>query len=420
MSYNMTRARERHNREWNMPPTRATLTRFARSATTFGLYVMSVISFAGWHVPAFAAEVLSLTEKEVIRASLVEQHKRIENLLVKGEVVFQHPGRKAEYVAFEWGVSGEKRYRKRWWPTDVGQPLPQRSGIAVWDGKLFKAYDSAVNNGSLRAKYDPMDNNQPRTFTDYTQLLGTLNKGSLVEFLTRMSLEDWEAEWLEEGKRVVLRSNLDRGAVRFNRHSWTLHLERGGLITRYQIDHRSKESDPYEPFVTIVISEAKEVLPGLWLPMRSRSYSEFQIPGRAKQVIDKELTVREITVNNPAIEDVFQFTFPDGALYYDHVIGSSMVAGASQKVLDGSLTQLSRDLENVTSQTANAETGKKQLDDDFEIADEFLETPAAPVAGDVDTTSAPSILRVVAVLVAVVLVIYVVARKHWSSLSESA
>ena len=235
-----------------------------------------------------------------------------------------------------------------------------------------------------------------------------------------MSLEDWEAEWLEEGKRVVLRSNLDRGAVRFNRHSWTLHLERGGLITRYQIDHRSKESDPYEPFVTIVISEAKEVLPGLWLPMRSRSYSEFQIPGRAKQVIDKELTVREITVNNPAIEDVFQFTFPDGALYYDHVIGSSMVAGASQKVLDGSLTQLSRDLENVTSQTANAETGKKQLDDDFEIADEFLETPAAPVAGDVDTTSAPSILRVVAVLVAVVLVIYVVARQHWSSLSQSA
>lgn len=266
----------------------------------------------------FADETMSVQEKKSILAQLAQQSARVKSLFVKGDS-FQGGKR----VAFEWAVSGEERYRKQWWPAPVDAPLPKRWDLAVWDGKLLKAYDSELDRGSVRAEYDPKNPDHATTYTDYSQFLGTLSTGTLVELLTKADITNWDCAWVDRGKTAVI--ELNRGSPPFQLITWNVDMSRGGLITEGTIARRL-DGKVLAPFLSWKVLESREGIPGLWLPTKGHIHADFpDMPGRGRVVLDKEVVISELRVNDPATQDKFTFTFPEGSTYYDHALQSSMV-----------------------------------------------------------------------------------------------
>ena len=300
--------------------TRGCSTRRARQKPGILLALLLAFSAAG---SLFAGEKLSMDEKESILALLTQQSARVKSLFVKGDS-FQGGKR----VAFEWAVSGEERYRKQWWPAPVDAPLPKRWDLAVWDGKLLKAYDSELENGSVRAEYDPKNPTHATTYTDYCQFLGTLSTGTLVELLTKADITNWGCAWVDQGKKAVI--ELNRGSPPVQLITWNVDMTRGGLITEGTIARRL-DGKVLPPFLSWKVLESREAMPGLWLPTKGQIHADFaDIPGRGRVVLDKEVVVSELKVNDPATQDKFSFTFPEGAMYYDHSLHSSMTVRQGQ------------------------------------------------------------------------------------------
>jgi len=275
-------------------------------------------------------------EKKSIQHAILAREARVSNIFVRYEETESNHGVTSRDVV-EWAASGEKRYRKRRWATPVDQPPSERWSIAVWDGHFQKRYDSELDNGSIRDQYDPLNPDHALMTTNYHQLLGHFTRGTLGEILSNLSLEQWDVEWVVPGEQVVLRtSNLD-GEARL--HAWTVDLSRGAMITRYELRVRRGPEKLYQPYVTREVTTSEQVAPGLWFPTASSSRMEIVHPTKGG-TLKQDLVVKEILVNDPAVEEKFQFTFPEGAVYYDHILGSSMVAQPSPGKLATSIEAL--------------------------------------------------------------------------------
>lgn len=313
---------------------------------------------------------LSIEEKQQVYDLLRKQDGRINNLYVR----FIRTNRETvsgdeEWCQYEWARSGEKRYRKRWWTSPIGEPLAERWGIAVWDGKLLKAYDSEIDNGSVRAEYDPMKDAQENTvvtYTPYNQLTGHLYNGTLAEMLSRKKLEEWEAKWVESGRQVSIRFRPEGDRD----HNWTVDLERGGLIVEYFPDPWGNTGADMKPKWKFTVVSADEVEPGLWLPTEAISYAL----GR-NGLVDFSLKVEELKVNDPSIEDMFQFTFPEGSMYYDFVLNSSMYVNMQREVFEAKLNTQADNLTKVTAISNESQNPQ----DDFAVADKLTGGITAPL-----------------------------------------
>jgi hypothetical protein len=286
--------------------------------------------------PLYADNILSEVEKASVRDHIISQQLGIINLYVKFNLIItKDNGEPPVQGTYEWAMSGEKRYRKSTFYTPVGKPSSERFGIAVWDGKFLKAYDSLINNGSIRDKYDPTDPHQPKTSCPYTRQLGSLDEGLIAEILTKAKLEDWEAEWANNGKEVVFRYEIP-GYTR----EWTFDLEKGYMINKFVSKIKSYEGKPVSDLsvLTMTVSEFKEVKPGIWLPTKSNTHAVYYLPDQTV-ICDNDIVVDEIKVNEPEIEKLFHFEFPKGAQYYDYVIGQTVIPYLTEKTLQNSLSK---------------------------------------------------------------------------------
>jgi len=317
--------------------------------------------------------MLSREEKSELRNLILEKHKQVSNLFVRYRR-FEHLQNGEEtYVYGEWALSGEKRYRKLGYFVPVGQPPSKRYGITVWDGKSLKAYDSEINNGSIRAEYDPTNIEHPATHSDYTRQLGHPTRGTIAELFEKHALEDWEAYWITPGRKIVFRSNDLHGTKDATyMDTWTFDLERGALITKYET--ATQEDGESKPLLTMTITEAKQVKPDIWLATKSHVNYIHRRPDKTR-VLDSDLVVDEIKVNEPEIEEMFHFEFPPGSQYYDFIIGSSMVAGASDKMLEQALEDQAKELIELSPQ---AEPSKQEGSDDFENAKALMQKKSTP------------------------------------------
>ena len=277
------------------------------------IYTLSIGNYV------YAGNFLNEEEKTSIRDRIVSEQIKINNLYVKFNLIItKDNGERPLQHIYEWAMSGEKQYRKRYFCTPVGEPLSERFGLAVWDGKFLKAYDSLINNGSIRNKYDSKDPRQPKTNCPYTRHLGSLNGGLISKMLTTTPLGNWEAEWMDNGTKVVFRYKMP-GYER----EWTFDLEKNCMITKFASIIKSLDDGKIASDLKVTVSEFQEVKPGIWLPTKSNTHAIFYT--RDKTLVrDNDIVVDEIKVNEPEIEELFRFEFPEGAGYYDYIIGKSV------------------------------------------------------------------------------------------------
>lgn len=322
----------------------------------------------------YAGNFLSEEEKTSIRDRIVSEQLKINNLYVKFNVIVTKDNNEPPVKAiYEWAMSGEKRYRKNTFYRPTDEPPTERFGLAVWDGKFLKAYDSEINNGSLRNEHDPKNPDHPVTYSPYTRQLGTLTDGMLAEVLTKTKLEDWKAKWADNGKKVILNYDI----LGYSRE-WTIDLEKGCMISKYVSKIESYEGKIVAD-LTLTVSESKEVKSGIWLPTKSNTHGIFYNQDKTI-VCDNDIIVEEIKVNEQEIEELFHFEFPDGAQYYDYVIGQTIIPYLTEKVLRQQLDEMTEDIMEIKDEEKSinnippskpariTEKTKPKEKDDFEIA----------------------------------------------------
>jgi hypothetical protein len=295
---------------------------------------------------------LSADEFRTVRDRIIEQARRTKSLFVSFEVVQGNSTRKNQYRC-EWAYSGEKVYRKSWWPSPVGASPSKRWGIAVWDGKVLRGYDSQSDSGSVWGKNDP-DSDQPALYSEYSQLIGTYTDGTLAELVAKVPPDQWVARWSTVGTLVVLSSNNIPVWGESQQYVFTVDLGKGALVTQMDIKLMD-ETGAFKPIVSYKITDAREIEPGLWLPTKAAKHAELERPDSPnKEISDKELTVIDLKVNDPSTEALFDFRLPDGALYYDLILGKSMVAGAAK-----SAEEMGKSLDNMVADMKSTAQGEK-------------------------------------------------------------
>jgi hypothetical protein len=331
------------------------------------IYTLSIGNYV------YADNFLSEEEKTSIRDRIVSEQLKINNLYVKFNLIItKDNGEPPLQHMYEWAMSGEKQYRKRYFSTPVGEPLSERFGLAVWDGKFLKAYDSLINNGSIRNKYDSKDPRQPKTTCPYTRLLGSLDEGLISKMLTTTPLGNWKAEWMDNGTNVVFRYKIPG-----HEREWTFDLEKNCMITKYVSIIKSFDGKIASD-LKVTVSESQEVKPGIWLPTKSNTHAVFYYPDQT-MIRDNDIIVEEIKSNEPDIEESFHFEFPEGSQYYDYVIGQTIIPYLSEKGLRQELDKTIDDIIEMKDEEKSinsippskpakiTENTKLKEKDDFEI-----------------------------------------------------
>lgn len=269
---------------------------------------------------------------------LLDREAKIRNLFISYVWTETGMDRPPTQTKIEWAMCGEKRYRKSWWSTPVGEPLPERWSTAVWNGKLLKAYDSGTDNGSVRAEFDPLNQieDTPHTWENYGHMLGSPQRGSLGHLIAATPEEKWLMEWADADTRqsVILSTQTLKGKyTEGKRYEWIVDIEKGGMITAATVYIHPPASIPTDDkwfeFVHYTATESREVKPGLWFATKADGSLRYNDEAGALVVINDHTEINDIQVNQPeeAIRNLFEFEFPKGSMYYDFVLDSSMVAG---------------------------------------------------------------------------------------------
>jgi hypothetical protein len=77
--------------------------------------------------------------------------------------------------------------------------------------------------------------------------------------------------------------------------------------------------------LTLTNTKAEQVADRIWLPVESDLEGRFRDENDRMRHFHYHLVVDELRVNDPSIEELFEFEFPQGSMYYDHVLDSSIV-----------------------------------------------------------------------------------------------
>jgi hypothetical protein len=280
---------------------------------------------------------LSPSERAEVFSLLLDRDAKIHNLFMS--MISTYTGNQGPPTQdkLEWAMCGEKRYRKSWWTTPVGAPLSERWGTAVWDGKLLKAYDSATDNGSLRAEFDPLNQVDDTVITwhNYEHMLGSPQRGSLGHLIAATPEGKWVMEWGDADTRqsvILSTQTLKNEYFERTRYEWTVDIEKGGMITAAAWYVHPPPSEPtdeeWHKMVQHTATESREVKPGLWFVTKVNALVRFT-DETGPVIVDQHIEVNDIQVNQPeeAIRHLFEFEFPKGSMYYDFVLDSSVVAG---------------------------------------------------------------------------------------------
>ena len=149
-----------------------------------------------------------------------------------------------------------------------------RWGLAVWDGKVFKNYDSLFDNGGVKTHYDPRNQENPPTYCDYSRQLGHFSKGTIPELFASVPVEDWECGVSEDGASVTFSTDDIEAKNCGLAHAWVFDLKRDCMISAYS-STITKDGET-RPLCEMRVLECKEVTAGIWLPMRSHvSYNMY-------------------------------------------------------------------------------------------------------------------------------------------------
>lgn len=333
-------------------------------------WTIGLIVALTWMTSAYAGDALSEGERRGMRDLIVSEQGKMSSLFVKFRVITKTGDEEASEIPYEWAMSGVKRYRKRFWPGPVGGPVSTRWGLAVWDGKFKKAYDSALFNGSLRAEDNPAAN-EPSTFSPYAQNLGHLTHGTISDIFAKVPLEDWDAQWSDDKSSVTFTTEHIEIRNSPLRHSWTFDTTKGCMISRYECLLKGTEGQ-WDPYQVLTVLESKQVSPGIWLSMKSHVESIVRHPGEAVPVV-ADYIVDEIKVNDPSIEEVFHFEWPEKAQYYDFVIGATVIPHATpentEKMLDAVAgQQVPRMASDANDISGSGASDANTVGDDFALA----------------------------------------------------
>jgi hypothetical protein len=291
---------------------------------------------------------LSQSEKETIGQRIVSNGEKVKSLWVDFDRIATSTNNGVEKKTIQkytWGFSGGKIYRKRSWPSEIGQPLSSRWGVAVWDGNVLKSYDSKSDNGSVRREYDPQNNKQPPTYSPYAQHLGHLTRGTLATLLRNIPSDKWSAEWVIPGKTVAFSCAAVEGDTSGIRHTWVVDTQKGYAISEYRIEHLGPDGR-WIPVLSLVVAEFREIEPGVWLPVRS--HAKYTPMGGG--VYEQDIVASNVEVNVPSIDERFHFTYPKGSQYYDFTLHATVIPNATEKAFQKQLVDMSDELSRVVEE----------------------------------------------------------------------
>ena len=307
---------------------------------------------------------LSSLEKKKYQELIISNHSQIKNLFVNFDNISMVDEKGPMISSYDWAMSGDKRYRKFTYPTPKGSVPSERWGIAVWDGKVFKCYDSRLDNGGVSTHYSPADDvNQPPTYTPYSHVLGHLSKGTILELFATIGIDNWDAEICDDGKSVKFRTNvLFKGQA----DEWTFDLQKNYMISSYQSN--IKIGNEEKLLCKVNVLQSKEVKPGIWLPTKSHiRFNVFQA-GTIEKQLEKDIEVKNILVNDDSIDNMFHFEFPRGSQYYDYDLRATVLPYGSQKDIEQSLKELATDIQRSIDsnkpqliKTTNSDPSRKAL-----------------------------------------------------------
>ena len=264
------------------------------------------------------------TNKELL-SKIAEAHRRIQSV----HVIYSIRTTGQDYTdvdVLEWAMKGEKRYRKKRYRVDLDAPegSEKRWGKCMWDGKLLRSYDSVSDNGAMRTEYNRSKG--AATYNAYCRHFGTLMGTTLLSLIERLSADDWDIVRDEEGQKVILATDDVRQKDEVLVHRWEIDLNRGGMISRYQVD--IKRDNGLQTVSDMRVLEWRDMGNGIWLP--SRSTTKTNVPG--KPVLEGTVILSKAEVNDELIDRFFvDWDWPKGCQYYDETLDATVIPHAAAK-----------------------------------------------------------------------------------------
>ncbi len=285
---------------------------------------------------------------EELLSKIAEAHRRIQSV----HVIYSIRTTGEDYTdvdVFEWAMKGEKRYRKKRYRVDLDAPegSEKRWGKCMWDGKLLRYYDSVSDNGAILRRYNRFKG--AATFNAYCRHFGTLMGITLLSLIERLSADDWDIVRDEEGQKVILATDdvghKDEIAV----HRWEIDLNRGGMISRYQVD--IKRDNGLQTVSDMRVLEWRDMGNGIWLP--SRSTTKTNVPGAP--VLEGTVILSKAEVNDELIDRFFvDWDWPKGCQYYDETLDATVIPHATEEnmqlALDEFAVEAVSDIDSTLSQ----------------------------------------------------------------------
>jgi hypothetical protein len=273
-----------------------------------------------------ASGTVGLDEKTALCNQVRQALERIRSLHIRYVMVCEYDG-VIEHSTEEWAFSGERLFLKQGWPTRSGDPPSNRDQIGVWDGKCYKLYDTLTQNGYLRKNYNPRSaKGVPfKIASIYTKFFGTYSEGTLLLLLDENPVEKWQVEILDFGSTIKLSLALGDGVLI---NTWHIDTTRGYMVQRHEVVARFRSKNEIRTNVVTEAVKAIEIQEGIWLPVRileTGKHPDSSTPTKT------QLAVQEIKVNDPEIEEVFSWQFPEGSTYYDYNIRAVVVQRYTKK-----------------------------------------------------------------------------------------
>lgn len=297
-----------------------------------------------------ADEPLDSSEKTAVRDRILKTYSSITNLHVKSIESVKTEGDEGSEQRrdVEWAMGGQKRYLRFSDFCPVGESPSDRRSTAAWNGKMLVTYDTYLRAGKVLPPDTPGE--RPKsciTSCETSRFVGEFSRdASLPELLNTIPVEDWEIYTDDKEGTVLFATDAieGRNCRPRIRDVWRFDLTRGALVTEFQrLVEREDGSGEFRVFVQMLTDEAREVLPGLWLPAKSHTVI---LDSSGKTIQETRVTVTDLQLNNAETEDLFNFTIPEGGRYYDGVLGDDFRVGMTEKTL---VASMNNDIDELSS-----------------------------------------------------------------------
>jgi len=212
---------------------------------------------------------------------------------------------------------------------DSPEDTVKRTSREYWDGVYQKQYSPLIARGN---RYGEKNKNLGLADSPFEVAMIAIPNGrglSLERFLT--AAQDLKIE-KEDNGQIRMESQ------HFSRKIW-LDPEKNFLVTHKEVYYRPKEGEGQEDLkhYTLNVLESKEVVPGLWLPIKWERNKHIVRP--APEALWGEIScattfeVTDVKVNPDLPDETFKFSFPPGTTIHNHMTNTIEQAGEISKPL---------------------------------------------------------------------------------------